>query len=119
MMSGDNYNSDLINRAYLIAQKAGSAGRLSRIELAERLTRDGIPPDLADQAAMDTLQDVVETQEERRQATDPFRPVHLRFRRDRHGHLSHGPGLFRGHTKWHHQFRCCTDDRWAFPLKAK
>ena len=60
MMSWDNYNSDLVNRAYLIAQKAGLGGRLSRIELAERLTRDGIPADLADQAAMDILQDVVE-----------------------------------------------------------
>jgi hypothetical protein len=59
MSMGDNYNSDLVNKAYLIAHKAGSGGRLSRIELAERLTREGIPADLADQAAMDILQEVV------------------------------------------------------------
>lgn len=50
---------DLINRAYQLAWKSGSQGKLSKIELAEVLVREGMPNDLADQAANDTILEVI------------------------------------------------------------
>lgn len=50
---------DLINRAYQLAWKSGSKGQLSKIELAEVLVREGMPNELADQAANDTILEVI------------------------------------------------------------
>ncbi len=50
---------DLINRAYQLAWQFGSKGQLSKIELAERVCREGMPTDLAEQAASDTLLEVI------------------------------------------------------------
>jgi hypothetical protein len=52
---------DLINRAYQLAWKSGSQGKLSKIELSEVLVREGMPNDLADQAASDTILEVIKT----------------------------------------------------------
>ena len=54
-----DHPQDLINRAYQLAWRSGSKGQLSKIELAEVLVREGMPNDLADQAASDTLLEVV------------------------------------------------------------
>ncbi len=53
------HRQDLINRAYQLAWQFGSKGQLSKIELAERLCREGMPMDLAEQAASDTLLEVI------------------------------------------------------------
>lgn len=61
MSTLDRYASDLVNQAYALAHRCGSSGRLSRIEIAELLIREGIPDDLAYQAADDTILEVIKT----------------------------------------------------------
>lgn len=53
------HSQDLINRAYQIAWQVGSKGQLSKIELTERLVREGMPADLSNQAANDTILEVI------------------------------------------------------------
>jgi hypothetical protein len=54
-----DHPQDLINRAYQLAHRFGSKGELSRIELTERIAREGIPADLAQRAADDVILDAI------------------------------------------------------------
>lgn len=54
-----DHPQDLINRAYQLASRYGAEGKLSRMELLERVIRDGIPDDLAQRAADDVIIDAV------------------------------------------------------------
>ena len=58
-----DYTQDTVNRAYQLAQQFGSEGELSLIELAERVVREGMPHDLADQAANDVIHDLIATKQ--------------------------------------------------------
>ncbi len=54
-----DHPQDLVNRAYQLAWRSGATGKLSKLELAEILVREGMPADLSEQAAADTILEVI------------------------------------------------------------